>query len=50
MRYCLQVSFIMDDINDDQNELIEEIHKDVSEVVSNYSDTWKPNVKIFEET
>ena len=50
MRYCLQVSFIMDDVNDDQHELIEEIRKEVSDTISNYSDTWKPNIKIWEET
>lgn len=50
MRYCLQVSFIMDDVNDDQHELIEEIRKEVSDTISNYSDTWKLNIKIWEET
>lgn len=49
MKYCLQVSFIMDDTNDDQNELIEEIRNEVSDTISNYSDTWKPNIKIWEE-
>lgn len=50
MRYCLQVSFIMDDTDDNQNELIEEIRKDVSDTISNCSETWKPNVEIWEET
>lgn len=50
MRYCLQVSFIMDDTNYDQNELIEEIRNGVSDIISEYSDTWKPNIKIWEET
>ena len=50
MKYCLQVSFIMDDTNDDQNKLIEEIRNEVSDTISNYSDTWKPNIKIWEET
>lgn len=50
MKYCLQVSFIMDDTNDDQNELIEEIRNEVFDIIFNYSDTWKPNIKIWEET
>lgn len=50
MKYTLQVSFIIYDSNDDQFELIEQIREDISDVISDYSDTWKPNIKIWEET
>lgn len=50
MKYCLQISFIMDDTNDDQNELIEKIRNEVSDIIFDYSDTWIPNIKIWEET
>lgn len=49
IRYYLKTSFIIDDTNDDAAELLEQIRKDLSESISEYSDTWRPNIKIWEE-
>lgn len=49
MRCTLQVSFNMDDLNPDSEEMIEAIRNEVQDTISNYSETWKPKVKIWEE-
>lgn len=48
MKYILEVQFSTDDDDPDENELIEEIRHGVEEVISNYSETYKPKVKIRE--
>ena len=48
MKYILEVEFTMDDNADDESELIEQIRSDVQDSISEYSETYKPKVKIRE--
>ena len=42
-------SFIIDDCELDSGELIEDIRHGISDVISEYSETYKPEVKITED-
>lgn len=48
MKYILEVEFKTDGLDPEESELIEDIRHEVKDVISNYSLTDEPNVKIRE--
>lgn len=49
MKYILEVTFETDDLDSEEGELVEDIRHGVENVITNYSMTDKPKVKIRED-
>ena len=49
MKYVLEVKFETDDFDSEESEVVEDIRHEIEDVITNYSLTDKPKVKIREE-
>lgn len=49
MKYVLEVKFETDDFDSEESEVVEDIRHEIEDIITNYSLTDKPKVKIREE-
>lgn len=49
MKYVLETTFKTDDLDPEEGELIEDIRREIRDVIANYTLTENPTIKIREE-
>lgn len=49
MKYILEVNFETDDFDSEEGELVEDVRKEIRDVIANYTLTENPIIKIRED-